>query len=261
MNQMQGRYRVTFLGSSDIGTRELLSGRDFRLDEEGFSHALCAYLRPLDRDLLRIGTGIWVVDRLVRRYRRLNSRSLARRVAVEIEVSNPDFWNSEESLIAKAIRHVSDDFWTFRFTKATEAYVSLPLFPLVSENPLVCLYSGGLDSGSGLARRLRETSRPVLAITACHQAGQRKRVRQQLHALAKRYDRSITPVAIRTAMINPPRMNQQELSQRCRAFLFFALGGRGCFALWKRRCRGVRKRCRCIEPPANGWNGERWPCN
>src|SRR5258706_12945550 len=104
MSLIGGRYRVNFLGPSTGMNRELLSGRDFRFDEEGFSHAVCAYLRPLERDLLRIATGIWVVDRLVKRYRRLNTRSLSRRVSVGIEVSNPDFWNSEESLIAKAIR-------------------------------------------------------------------------------------------------------------------------------------------------------------
>jgi len=120
---------------------------------------------------------------------------------------------------------VSDDFWTFRFAQAADAVATLPLFPRPIQVPMICLYSGGLDSAAGLARRLRVSTQPVISVTACHQPGQRKRVREQLATLRQRYGRDLYPLMVKTALVNPPLMKEQELSQRCRAFLFLALGG------------------------------------
>ena len=225
MSSMHGHYRVTFAGPHGSGLRELVSGRDFRLDEEGFSKGLCVFLRPRERDLMRLGMAVYVVDRLVRRMRRAVSKSTTREVLLEIEVSDPEFWNEQAELLARTLRQASDDFWTLTFTRGTEAYVTPPLFPLVGQSPVVCLYSGGLDSAGGLARRLREASRPFVTVTACHQPGQRSRVSKQVVALGKRYGRQIFPLVVRTTLVNPVPLKQQETSQRCRAFMFAALGG------------------------------------
>jgi 7-cyano-7-deazaguanine synthase in queuosine biosynthesis len=168
---------------------------------------------------------VYVVDRLVRRYRRPNSGSLVRQVELEVEVSDPTFWNPLAELVGHALRQVSDDFWTVRFVRGGSAHISdLPL-PLADQNPIVCLYSGGLDSASGLATRLRDVTNPVVTVTALHQHGQKKRVQEQVKAFAGAYGRRVHPLVLRTTMMNPPSLKQQELSQRCRAFLFTALGG------------------------------------
>jgi 7-cyano-7-deazaguanine synthase in queuosine biosynthesis len=225
MNIMHGQYRVTFASPHGGRGRDLVSGRDFRMDEEGFSQGLSVYLRPLERDLLRLGMGMYTVDRLVRRIKRPTAKTHCRSVDVELEVSDPDFWNASSDLVARAVRQVSDDFVAIRFVQGQAAYVTPPLFPLAAYEPIVGLYSGGLDSAGGLARRLRDVSRPVVTVTACHQPGQRKRVKDQVAAFARHYGKAVLPLAVRTTMINPPLPKYQELSQRCRSFLFLSLGG------------------------------------
>jgi len=207
-----------------------LSAQPFRLDEDGLCHQLTSVVSPRMRDLLRISMEIYVADRLTKRNCDAEFDGPSRIMPpLTVRVSDPDFWNSPvvKSLIQRAINFVTDDSWEFRF----EYQRALPrqqflLIPPPTEHTLVCLYSGGLDSAAGLANRLCDWSGDVLAVTAQHQAGQARLVReQQLPRLRKRFGDRVTSVMVRTTLRNPPAMNQQELTQRGRSFLFAALGG------------------------------------
>src|SRR5207248_1475877 len=57
-----------------------------------------------------------------------------------------------------------------------------------------------------------------------HQASQSRVIKVQLEALQKQYSTRIFPVLAKTALVQPPRMSQQELTQRWRSFLFLSLG-------------------------------------
>lgn len=218
-------YQVKFFGVNDGHRRELVSGRDFRFDESGFSYLGLA-TRHRERDLLRVGVAVFAVDRIVRRYRRAPGRGLSREVVLEIQVTEPAFWNRPQirELISQAIHQVSDDFWEVSFVQRERTLDSLPLFPLVKTTPTVCLYSTGLDSAAGLGGRLRDVDGPVLCVTACHQPGQRMRMAEHLRTLQSHYRKSVFPVSSKAALIGVP-MKEQELSQRCRALLFLAMGG------------------------------------
>jgi 7-cyano-7-deazaguanine synthase in queuosine biosynthesis len=105
-------------------------------------------------------------------------------------------------------------------------------FPKTGLSPLVCLYSGGLDSAAGLVARISESpTRPVFPVTVWHQPRQRHLVDHQYQFLRRHYrERSvaveINPLIIKVAMSwsSNYAKKHQETSQRSRSFLFTAVG-------------------------------------
>lgn len=98
--------------------------------------------------------------------------------------------------------------------------------PFASEEPLVCLYSGGLDSASGMALRIKDCpGRPVIPVTVWHQPRQRTLIRRQFQTIKDCYAVSFAPVIVKAAMTWNSQVLQEERSQRCRSFLFAAVGG------------------------------------
>ena len=200
-----------------------------RLDSEHISSTLGNGLSPRVADLLDVAKYLYAVDRLVRRHRRSFLKGQTRDAYLEIGVREPDFWQSKQvaSVLQKAVHVVSDDSVTLKFYRASFAD-SEPMFslPITEANvtPRLCLYSGGLDSLAGLANQIRQDQTPVVTVTAWHQASQRGIIHDQLLALRQRYGVPIFPVIAKAALVQPPRMAQQELTQRWRSFLFLALG-------------------------------------
>jgi 7-cyano-7-deazaguanine synthase in queuosine biosynthesis len=126
---------------------------------------------------------------------------------------------------------VSGDFWDIEFVpdKKRLSHCSR-LLPDPDEGrlPLVCLYSGGLDSVAGMAARLAaEPGRPVIPVTVWHQPRQRYDVQKQLECFRARFSAVIDPLIVKVAMLWSGELdrNLEERSQRCRSFLFAALGG------------------------------------
>jgi 7-cyano-7-deazaguanine synthase in queuosine biosynthesis len=207
---------------------QLRSGIHFRLDEDRICQALWTDLPLRARDLARIGMAVYVADRLMKRDRRRQLHGPTRDPAVVIDVHEPDFWNSHEvnDALRRAVERLSEDVWELRFEGIRRERHCQRSFNLrYPEIPVVCLYSGGLDSAAGLATRLRSAQQSVVCVTARHQAQQRKKVTGQLRRMARHYGALIDPLLIRTTLMNAPRMSAQELSQRCRSFLFLCLGG------------------------------------
>ena len=174
MSLQNRHFRVEYANGFDTKSRVLTSGRDFRLDFEapGVTHGryFIGDLSPRLVDLLRIGEAIFVVDRLVRR-RRGPSGSWSRSLNLGIELLEPNFWSSTEVLDAlqQTVEFLTGDDWDFVFFQGPARYEWSP--PLLSnvfagESPLICLYSGGLDSAAGLGRRLGESpDRFVIPVT------------------------------------------------------------------------------------------------
>ena len=208
----------------------LFNSQPFRIDEEGLCHQLTSLISPKMRDLLQIAMRIYVMDRLTKRNGRADLDDPSRLMpSLTVHVSDPEFWNSQtvKTLLQRAIDFVSDDCWDFDFAFQGPQVQRQLWFPLPRlEDTLICLYSGGLDSAAGLANRLREWNGEVLAVTAQHQAGQARLIRdQQLPRLRARFGNRVSSVMVRTTLRNPPPMNRQELTQRCRSFLFGSLAG------------------------------------
>jgi 7-cyano-7-deazaguanine synthase in queuosine biosynthesis len=139
-------------------------------------------------------------------------------------VTSPEFWSGHADLLGRILGIVSNDAWDLQFSAGTIEPAQVGLLPAEHPAPLVCLYSSGLDSAAGLLNRLRDGVRSVVTVTVCHQPGQRRRVLRQLEVFRCHYGARVIPIFVRTTLRHAPALKQQELSQRCRSFLFLAIG-------------------------------------
>ena len=217
-------YKVRFDASNGLLFGSMSSGIQFRIDEDSLARSFCP-LPVRCADLYRIAMSVYAADRLSPRRSSGSGDRRARTLRLNIEVSQLAFWRSAETrgLLQAALAQLSDDRWQFEFSATNPRQSQLCLsFP---DRPIVCLYSGGLDSAAGLATRLRNGCSSVLAVTARHQPGQRAHVGNQLSILRDHFRADLHSVMVKSALRNSPRWSEQEPSQRCRSFLFASLGG------------------------------------
>ncbi|SRR5579883_51333 len=224
-------YRAEYTADGITERRVITARREFGLDFMAPQNYFFAGLPPRLVDLLRIGETIYAVDRLVRR-RRGPSQSWSRDLNLRVGVLDPDFWAAAETLgaLQDTIEFVTGDTWAFEFFRGSRQYEWMcPLLSEVfaKESPLVCLYSGGLDSVAGLALRLRECpDRLVLPVTIKRLPRQDMLVNEQFKLLSDRRGAKIEPLII-TVMMNQPAgltWARRERSQRGQSFLFAAAG-------------------------------------
>lgn len=225
-------YSVSFERGKDRTPFELSAGTHFRFDFDQFERF---FQKPLpDRwlDLLRIAAGIYAVDRLSRRRQRDQRRFWSRTLRLSVGVIDPNFWSQGDVLesLTETLEFLSDDTWDLTFKKddkRSRREQQLFMFN-ESDNNLICLYSGGLDSAAGLANRVAEDpTREILPVTVWHQPIQRKSVRKQFAMLGGRYRVQITPLIVKSALIWTPELKsrfREEPTQRGRSFLFTAAG-------------------------------------
>ncbi len=228
MRPPRSRYRVEYAGGFAAKGGMLFSGRDFWLDFKAPGRYFFADLPPRLEDFLRIGMAIYTVDRIARR----NwgpTRSWGRNLLVRVELFDPGFWSSAGVLDAlqQAVEFVSGDCWDFEFFGVSSGHEWYrPLFSnvIARESPLVCLYSGGLDSAAGLALRLLDCpDRPLLPVTIKHQPGQNKLIKTQFQHLKNRLGARIDPLVVHSYMARPDG-TKWEPSQRGRSLLFASAG-------------------------------------
>lgn len=225
-------FSVCYWTGSQDHVVSLRAGTHFRFDLDTVNHFCLFDLPPRLVDLLRIASAIYVVDRLVKRHSLFGLRKPARTVGVKVHVLDEAFWNCHEirDTIGEAIDFVSGDFWDVEFIKDTGDFArAKQLLPDPNEgrSPLIALYSGGLDSAAGLAARIAEnTDRPVIPVTVWHQPRQRDLIHRQFGIFRNRFRSQIAPLIVKVAMFWSSDLDkkQQERSQRCRSFLFAALG-------------------------------------
>jgi 7-cyano-7-deazaguanine synthase in queuosine biosynthesis len=179
-------------------------------------------------DLLRIATATYVVDRISPRDRTHNDYGWHRSLSMDIEVFDIDFWQRAETCdcLHRCIDFLSGDSWDIRFVRAPLSFDPglLPFNPTWkprSDKPIICLFSGGLDSAAGLVRRIRQRSdQGIIPVLVMHQSGQGRLVRNQMtlinFALGVRLEALILPFWMRS----PEHLSKDEESQRSRSFLF-----------------------------------------
>jgi len=236
---MLSRYRIS--GTPD---RVHINGdvqQNVVLNADGFFRALLVLPPPRCLDLLRIATGIFAVDRITKRKKRRDNEHGLRQLRVVSEVRDHDFWGRPDivDLLSAILSFLTDDDWSFDFERAQRApgdlghqdFLALPHpFP----PRYAALYSGGLDSASGLANRLLEGADDFLLVTVGHQSGLHRRVKNQfdgnkqnkglktlfseLNGVSPRILHSTLTTSLRGG--KAIRMRQQEPTQRTRAFLF-----------------------------------------
>lgn len=218
-------------------TTTLWAGEHFRFDLDALNNFCLGGMPRHLVDLLRIASAVYVVDRLVKRRPKDGPKPAARTIGLKVEVFQDSLWNRHEvrDALRDAVEFVTGDFWDIEFKRDWQEYkwsTNFLPFAKADGSPLICLYSGGLDSGAGLVARLNENSaRPVIPVTVWHQPRQRHLVQQQYnflrgHYRSKGFGTQIEPLIVKVAMMwkTAAEEKNQETSQRSRSFLFTALG-------------------------------------
>ena len=116
-------------------------------------------------DFLRVAMSVYVADRLGRRKQQSQDRRWFRSLKLSVAVQEPEFWESDEvfATLMECLDFLSEDAWDLKFVKdRREQPPDVARFlsgdnPFAAVPPMVCLYSGGLDSAAGLGIRIAET--------------------------------------------------------------------------------------------------------
>ena len=228
-------FKLWFSQGPEDPCHELVAGRHFHLGLDAFGRLFWANPSRRLLDLLRIAMSVYVVDRLVRRRQQAQQGRWFRSLKLSIEVREPDFWQNGDvfGTLIECLEFLSEDGWEVTFVRDERDPPPREGFlrgesPFLTYPPLVCLSSGGLDSAAGLGIRMAENpNRPVIPVTVWHQPNQRESVERQYGLLRKRYGgATIHPLIVKSAMIWDSELKgwKQEWSQRCRSFLFAAVG-------------------------------------
>jgi 7-cyano-7-deazaguanine synthase in queuosine biosynthesis len=225
-------FNISFWAGSDPTTVNLRAGEHFRFDLDTLNRFCPEDLPARLVDFLRIASSIYVVDRLVKRRPNQRFNKPSRSIGLRISVFDAEFWRScaVRDAIHEALDFVSGDFWDVEFVADTMSYYRrgrLFSSPSQGPSPLICLYSGGLDSVAGLAARIaQEPVRSVIPVTVWHQPRQRHLVREQLNIVRTKFSAVVDPLIVKVAMQWSAKLKRslEEPSQRCRSFLFTTLG-------------------------------------
>jgi 7-cyano-7-deazaguanine synthase in queuosine biosynthesis len=204
--------------------------QDLRMVVDAPLRGLLSYPTPRSLDLLTIASGVYAVDRAVKRVAGDSSDMRIRTLRLNVAVHDLSFWQRAEITEAatRILCFLTDDNWSLTFEQAAAESLAAERqmrleFPWNPRPRRVALFSGGLDSAAGLANRVLAGVDDYLLSTVGHHSrlhrqcavqvqrlGHLTGTPQQLHATLV--------VRLRGGVAN--RMSAQEQSQRSRAFLF-----------------------------------------
>ena len=210
------------------------SGDSYWLDDQRLSRAFHREVPRRMADLLEVAMSVYAADRRSRRnYRGMNTGH--RRIGVRVGVHDPGFWARPEisGFLSEFLYWMSEDEWSFDFTSRPAPLTSAGhqgfLFSTPPEAPAtVSLFSGGLDSLAGLAKRSGASHVLVSGYTHNRLAGQQLRQVEMIRlAWGRRRALGHGPDLRHVAVpfgIDKPRRSGEEKSQRTRALVFLTLG-------------------------------------
>lgn len=183
------------------------------------------------KDLLEIAAFIYTADRNIKRGQRddVEYQSWARRLHFYIKVRDFAFWNRPElkQILIESLKFVSGDY-DFDFT-FQDGHNTMPqgLFDSEqfaldpAENTRVVLFSGGLDSLSGIVELLETTTDKLCLVS--HRSGQpgTKKTQDKLfQALQRDYEKRCSHY---TFSCNLTGVRAVEETQRTRSFLYCSI--------------------------------------
>ncbi|MEX0735163.1 MAG: 7-cyano-7-deazaguanine synthase [Steroidobacteraceae bacterium] len=205
-----------------------------KLNADGFFKQLLVLPSQRCLDLMRIGVGVHVVDRISKRRKR-NDDIEARQLHLVFQVRDVSFWRQPTvtNLLVEILSFLTSDDWSLEFSESHQAlgtggHQDFLALPRPFQPKYAALYSGGLDSVAGLASRLLAGEDEFILITVGHQSGLHARVERQLSGLnsvleaSKGTGAKLLHSTLTTSLEGgkAKRMRQQEQTQRSRAFSF-----------------------------------------
>jgi 7-cyano-7-deazaguanine synthase in queuosine biosynthesis len=235
MGTLDARFRVT-IADEHADPIALTAGEHFKLYPSRAVVEDSEQLTARQVDLLRWAGAIHLADG---RAKRLGQTNGHRRPVVEVDLLDPDFWEQPETagLLKRCVDFLSgDDDWSFRPRRDTITRHSRQpyLFAGVGPKPILCLYSGGLDSAAGLAARLAMAQgQEFLPVTVRYQSQRGRLIQDHFDLLQSRglaQPRQVHPVQVGTYVLNGRLRRDfgirlREVTHRCRPFLYLSVAG------------------------------------
>jgi 7-cyano-7-deazaguanine synthase in queuosine biosynthesis len=214
----------------------LTAGEHFRLYPSRAVTQSIEQLTARQVDLVRLAVAVHLAGSWAKRLWRTNGH---RCLVVEVELLDPDFWERPETAgrLKRCVDFLSgDDDWSFRPRKDSLVCHSRQptLFAGDGPKPMLCVYSGGLDSAAGLTARLAEAGgQEVVPVTVRYQPQRGRLVQEHFDLLRSRGlagPRQVRPLQV-GAYIRNHRLQRdfgirlREVTHRCRPFLFLSVAG------------------------------------
>jgi len=213
---------------------------------EDLHEQLFKSIPPQFHDLIEIATYVYCADQNIRRGA-LDVQTLGenwrRHLHFHIPVRKPAMWNKPEvkKTVQETLGFLSDDFYTFNFTAATDApplqhYFDFDTGTAPRQKPeQVMMFSGGLDSLAGAIEEIIGKKKKVVLVN--HQSTPKfKRKYEELMRGLMDKAGDIKPLHLRVE-INKNKDLGKEYTQRARSFLYASLGATVAMML------GLRKLC------------------
>lgn len=208
--------------------RPVQFGYQARLDGCAVINRLARELPPIAADLIEIAATVFVVDQQVARPRRKDlsgGATWARELRVEIPIREPELWDAHGSKLEALLAWLTDDTWMLTFTGRDGGTGPLDvsqgfLFDMIPDGAAPVLFSGGLDSGAGLATYLAGADAVAVSVdTNPWMQHVQQRVLRELNAVSPH---ACVPLRYRVSARG--QKHAAESSQRSRGLLFLAVG-------------------------------------
>lgn len=208
--------------------RPVQFGYQALLDGHAVIRRLARELPSAAADLIEIATIVYIVDQQVARPGRQElaaGSSWARELQVEIPVRQPEMWGGLKGNLADLLAWLTDDSWVLTFTRLADGTGPLDvsqgfLFDTIPEGAAPVLFSGGLDSGAGLATYLNSADAVAVSVdTNNWMQHVQKRVISELNTVSRH-----ACVPLRYRISAQGQKHPAESSQRSRGLLFLAVG-------------------------------------
>jgi len=187
----------------------------------------CLYVPSFSADLIDLAIAIHAVDRLIMRRA---DKPLS--FFVKVPIRNYDHFIDHEvaSVLAKVLEWYTNDYWHFEFSKRdvlgrdVEMQSQLPWKNLPSKNVEVALWSGGLDSLSGLyTRLLNNPSTYHVLIGTGSNTYVHKKQKQIANVLDQSFPGRNLLIQIPYRWSNTPS-SEKSFGQRSRGLVFMLIG-------------------------------------
>ena len=185
------------------------------------------YLPPRCLDLLEIAAYVFAGDRLTPRgsSKAVEYQSWSRSPSFIIKVRDYEFWHQSRvgEALESALRFATGDHdyeFTFQPDHATPptSLFDEEVFSIEHDGDIsIMLFSGGIDSLTGVVQRLEQTSKHVCLVSHLSQVGTVRTQRGLASALQKDYRGRVSPYQFRT---NLQGVRAKEETQRSRPFLY-----------------------------------------
>lgn len=162
-----------------------------------------------------------------------------RRLDIDVELQDPARWLPLRAQFGQVLQFLTGDQWTFEFRAGPGPSIQPGRVEAVPPATGVALFSGGMDSSSALAVRMRSGENHALASYAYPRDG---RIQDRIVAACGFIGRRLS------VNLDPVFTGQNETSMRARSFAFFALAAMVASTMPQWRAGGIVD----IVVPENG---------